>query len=253
MVRDRLSVAAYQAPALKYEFPLGDPSRSYAIAKRAIDVLVAAAGLLLMLPLLVVISLAVLTDGRPIFFRQIRLGEQGRPFTLTKFRTMRAGANPYARKPGVRDERVTAVGKVLRRTGLDEIPQLWNVLKGEMSLVGPRPEMPFIADSYDWVARLRLHAPPGITGLWQLSPVRLQPIHDHVEYDLFFLAHRSLLFDLWIIVRTPLVLFFGRHIVLDRGLVERWGHKYRIERPAHRVVLDLSQPVATLADVAGPA
>lgn len=243
---------AYQPPALKYEFVIGDRGRAFYAVKRAIDVGVAVSGLILLTPVMLLVALAVATTGRPIFFRQVRLGQGGRPFTLIKFRTMRPSASPYALKPKLAADDVTRVGRVLRLTGLDEIPQLWNVLLGQMSLVGPRPEMPFIVESYDWVQRLRLNARPGLTGLWQLSAVRLEPIHRHVEYDLFYLAHRSLLLDAWIMMRTPLVLFLHRYISLDRRLIDRWARLHPSSAEgSHRVVLDLSTPVATLADVAG--
>ncbi|HEX9783134.1 MAG TPA: sugar transferase, partial [Opitutaceae bacterium] len=183
---------AYQPPALKYEFVIGDRSRVFYIIKRTIDILVVVIGLILLTPIILAVAAAVATTGMPILFRQVRLGQGGRPFTLIKFRTMRPTASPYAPKPDLVAKEVTRVGRFLRLTGLDEIPQLVNVLLGQMTLVGPRPEMPFIVESYDWVQRLRLDARPGVTGLWQLSLVRLEPIHQHVEYDLFYLAHRSL-------------------------------------------------------------
>jgi lipopolysaccharide/colanic/teichoic acid biosynthesis glycosyltransferase len=167
---------------------------------------------------------------------------------MYKFRTMSMDADPYATKPVKTALHVTRVGRILRASGLDELPQLWNVLRGDMSLVGPRPEMPFIVKSYDQVHRLRLQARPGLTGLWQISTVRLQPIHDGIEYDLFYLANRSLALDLWILYRTPLLLLLRRHVRMDQRLIDRWGQPATAPEPA-RVVLDISDPTAPLIEL----
>jgi lipopolysaccharide/colanic/teichoic acid biosynthesis glycosyltransferase len=102
------------------------------------------------------------------------------------------------------DPRITAMGRVLRRHSLDELPQLINVLVGNMSLVGPRPEMPFIVRSYDERQRQRLQVVPGITGLWQLSPARGLPIHENIHYDLTYIQNRTFLMDLAILIQTPI-------------------------------------------------
>lgn len=116
---------------------------------------------------------------------------------------MRVDANPYAHTPQhSTDPRITRFGRWLRRSSLDELPQLWNVLKGDMSLVGPRPEMPFIVATYNEEQRERLKVKPGITGVWQISAVRGEPIHANIEYDLFYIEHRSLLLDVIIMVKT---------------------------------------------------
>ena len=190
---------------MTFEFVTSVPSRRYFAIKRGIDVAGAVVGLAVMALPMLVIAFAVLLSGTSVLFRQIRIGEGGRDFTMYKFRTMTKDADPYAAKPIRAAHHVTRVGRVLRASGLDELPQLWNVLRGDMSLVGPRPEMPFIVGSYDSVHRLRLQARPGLTGLWQISMVRLQPIHDGIAYDLFYLANRSFFFDLWIMYRTPLL------------------------------------------------
>jgi lipopolysaccharide/colanic/teichoic acid biosynthesis glycosyltransferase len=104
------------------------------------------------------------------------------------------------------DRRVTPVGRWLRRTSIDEIPQLVNVLRGEMSLVGPRPEMPFVVERYDEIQRLRLTVKPGVTGLWQISADRAFRIHDNLQYDLYYVDHRSALLDVAIVCATPFVL-----------------------------------------------
>jgi lipopolysaccharide/colanic/teichoic acid biosynthesis glycosyltransferase len=108
------------------------------------------------------------------------------------------------------DPRITRIGRFLRRTSLDELPQIMNVLKGEMSLVGPRPEMPFIVEGYNALHRLRLMVKPGITGLWQLSADRASPIHENIEYDLYYIRNRCFFMDLAILLHT--VIFAAKGI-----------------------------------------
>ncbi len=210
---------------MTFSFIIDESTRGYRFALRALDIAVAATGLLLCLPLMLLISLALLVTQGSVLFRQTRIGKGGRPFPMFKFRTMSPLADPYARKPSRNTSQVTPIGRYLRKTGLDELPQLWNVLTGSMSLVGPRPEMGFIVDEYDSTQQLRLNARPGITGLWQISAVRQEPIHHHIEYDLFYLANRRLLFDLWIMLSTPLVLLAGRSITLDDPMAARWERR----------------------------
>jgi lipopolysaccharide/colanic/teichoic acid biosynthesis glycosyltransferase len=139
----------------------------------------------------------------PVLFRQKRIGKDGDPFYIWKFRSMRADVPPYSRSPAsYRDTRLTRVGRILRRLSIDELPQLVNVVKGEMSLVGPRPEMPFIVETYGPLERQRLCVKPGITGLWQISPARAMPIHHNLQYDLFYIRNRTLLLDCAILLRT---------------------------------------------------
>ena len=134
---------------------------------------------------------------------QQRVGRGGRPFTLYKLRTMRADAAPYAVAPRAGDDpRVTRYGRWLRRSSIDELPQLWNVLRGDMSLVGPRPEMPFIAERYDDWQRRRLSVSPGITGLWQILGRKDLPMHENLQYDFYYIRNRSLVLDLSILLRT---------------------------------------------------
>jgi putative colanic acid biosynthesis UDP-glucose lipid carrier transferase len=121
---------------------------------------------------------------------------------LYKFRTMKRETSAYMLKPDKDDVRITRIGRFLRNTGLDEVPQLFNVLKGEMSLVGPRPEMPFIVEGYQKGERERLKVKPGITGLWQLSGRTNMPIHCNLEYDLAYIKDRSLSLDLKILFET---------------------------------------------------
>jgi lipopolysaccharide/colanic/teichoic acid biosynthesis glycosyltransferase len=120
-----------------------------------------------------------------------------------KFRTLREDADPEAVAPrSRRDPRITPYGAWLRVTSIDELPQLWNVLKGEMSLVGPRPEMPFIVEQYDEWQRRRLTVKPGITGLWQILGRKDLPMHENLQYDFYYIRNRSLALDLSILVRT---------------------------------------------------
>lgn len=137
--------------------------------KRVFDLVVSSIVLLLLSPIIGLIALSIRKDSPgPAIFRQQRAGKNGKAFTLYKFRTMYSDADPYETSPANQhDQRITRVGRFLRRTSLDEIPQFWNVLRGDMSLVGPRPEMPFIVEKYNRLQRYRLGIKPGITGLWQ--------------------------------------------------------------------------------------
>jgi exopolysaccharide biosynthesis polyprenyl glycosylphosphotransferase len=180
------------------------PHFLYASVKRTFDIAVSLTAMLLLSPLYVVLALLVKFDSPgPMIFRQRRVGKNGVEFDFYKFRSMRVDANPYAHTPQhSTDPRITRFGRWLRRSSLDELPQLWNVLKGDMSLVGPRPEMPFIVATYNEEQRERLKVKPGITGVWQISAVRGEPIHANIEYDLFYIEHRSLLLDVIIMVKT---------------------------------------------------
>ena len=181
------------------------------LLKRGMDVAGSCLLLVILAPFLALVALLVKLDSTgPAIFRQTRIGKDGEPFELWKFRSMRADAPPYERSPvSTSDPRLTAIGRVLRRLSVDEFPQLINVLKGEMSLVGPRPEMPFIVEKYGALERQRLRAKPGITGLWQISPARAMPIHENVGYDLFYIEHRSVLMDCSILLRTVTAVIRG--------------------------------------------
>ena len=173
--------------------------------KRAFDFLAAAFLLALALPLLLGAALAVKLDSRgPVFFRQERIGRGGRPFTMWKFRSMVVGAvNQGAGYLVVRDDpRITAVGKWLRRFSLDELPQLLNVLLGEMSLVGPRPSLPYQVEQYDSFQRQRLQMRPGITGLAQVTGRNELSWPERIRLDVWYVQHWSLLLDLRILGRT---------------------------------------------------
>jgi exopolysaccharide biosynthesis polyprenyl glycosylphosphotransferase len=181
-----------------------DSRPGYEFVKRILDAFLAAVLLVLLAPLLIFIAVLVRYDSEgPSFFIQHRVGRNGRIFTLYKFRTMLVDTPAYDYCPrDSSDVRVTRIGRFLRRTSLDELPQLFNVLKGEMSLVGPRPEMPFIVETYTPRHRQRLRVTPGLTGLWQLSGDRAYLIHENVEYDLYYIKNRSLFMDLAILMHT---------------------------------------------------
>jgi exopolysaccharide biosynthesis polyprenyl glycosylphosphotransferase len=193
------------------------------IVKRLIDVVGAAVGLILLSPVLLAAALAIrVRDGSPVLFRQERVGLHGRPFTMLKFRTMVVGAEELlddvlhmnerngAAFKATDDPRVTRVGRFLRRTSIDELPQLWNVLTGSMSLVGPRPPLPHEVAEYDVWHRRRLSMKPGITGLWQVE-ARHEPDFDRwVEHDLIYIDGWSIWLDLKILARTvPALLAHG--------------------------------------------
>lgn len=180
------------------------PHFLYPFGKRCFDLAVSIFAMLLLSPLYAVLSLVVRLDSPgPVIFRQRRVGKDGIEFDFYKFRTMHVSSNPYATTPqSSQDPRITRFGRWLRRSSLDELPQFWNVLKGDMSLVGPRPEMPFIVKDYTEEQRERLRVKPGITGVWQISAVRGEPIHANLEYDLFYIEHRSLLLDLIVLIKT---------------------------------------------------
>lgn len=176
----------------------------YEMSKRFSDIFISLVGIMLSFPLFIIISLIlkIKNDG-PIFFKHERVGLNNKFFTLYKFRTMDKGTNPYAHSPdSSSDKRITSFGKWLRKTSLDELPQIFNVLRGEMSMVGPRPEMPFIVDKYEDYMKRRLLVKPGITGLWQISKARKGEIHVNPEYDLFYIENRGLALDFIILMLT---------------------------------------------------
>lgn len=188
--------------------------------KRTLDIAGSGLGLLILSPVFAYVAIRIKRDSEgEVFFKQIRVGRDGRYFTCWKFRTMvkdaeqkRAELEHLSEGPGLlfklkEDPRVTKVGAKLRRYSLDEVPQLWNVLKGDMSLVGPRPALPVEAEQYDDWVRNRLKVKPGITGLWQVSGRAETTFSDYVRYDLFYIQNWSLSFDLWILWRTVRAVF----------------------------------------------
>jgi lipopolysaccharide/colanic/teichoic acid biosynthesis glycosyltransferase len=183
----------------------------YQLVKRLCDFIGSAVLIVLGSPLLLLIALIIKIDSRgTVLFRQQRVGRNGKQFSMYKFRTMHTNAAPYDYSPDTPgDPRITRMGKFLRRTSLDELPQLFNVLAGDMSLVGPRPEMPFIVEHYTERQRQRLEVKPGITGLWQLSGDRVFQIHENIEYDLYYIQHRNFFMDLAILLHTSVFAMRG--------------------------------------------
>lgn len=190
--------------------------------KRAGDVAVSALVLLLGSPMWLLIgSLVAVTSEGPILFVQERPGHGGVPFVIYKFRTMRLGSEGMVKGQEVSrdDQRVTSVGRLLRRTKIDEIPQLWNILKGDMSIVGPRPErMASLADYTEDVAR-RLTMRPGLTGLAQVSGNIHLNLEDRYRLDLYYVDNFNLCLDARIIIRTIGVVLFGEERYVHRSLV----------------------------------
>jgi exopolysaccharide biosynthesis polyprenyl glycosylphosphotransferase len=191
-----------------------------AIAKRAFDVAAAAALVVICAPVMVVAALLVRLDSDgPILYRQERVGRNGRSFLLTKFRTMRPDAEADGRPVWARlgDARVTRVGRFLRKARLDELPQLFAVLRGDMSLVGPRPERPFFVEQIKREVpfySLREEVKPGITGWAQLRypyGASLEDARAKLEYDLYYLKNRTLFLDAAVVFHTV------RHVLVQRG------------------------------------
>ena len=204
--------------------------RLYELSKRVVDLSVSLAALVCLSPVLLLCALAIRLDSPgPILFRQQRVGKHGKAFTMLKFRSMHAHAEATSHREYVtafirgeaaaqaaeegavykltQDDRVTRVGRWLRRTSLDELPQLWNTLVGDMSLVGPRPPIPYEVDHYQPAHLGRLAVKPGITGLWQVSGRSSTTFEEMVAMDLEYIRACSLLADVWILVRTiPAVL-----------------------------------------------
>jgi lipopolysaccharide/colanic/teichoic acid biosynthesis glycosyltransferase len=181
----------------------------YDVTKRALDVLGATVGLTLSAPLLAASAIAVrLEDQGPVFFRQERVGQDGRLFEVLKLRTMVVNAHTqgagYAVDKG--DSRITRAGSLLRKTSLDELPQLWNVLRGEMSLVGPRPTLAYQVERYTDRQRRRLEVKPGLTGWAQVNGRASLAWPERIELDVWYVEHRSLALDLRILLRTVSVL-----------------------------------------------
>jgi lipopolysaccharide/colanic/teichoic acid biosynthesis glycosyltransferase len=181
---------------------------------RALDVTLAGVGLAVASPVLALAAAATkLTDGGPVFYRQRRVGLNGGEFELLKLRTMDVGAEHkgagYAVNEG--DPRITRVGAFLRRLSIDEIPQLWNVVRGDMSLVGPRPTLAYQVEQYTPRQRRRLEVKPGITGWAQVHGRARLPWDDRIELDVWYVEHRSPWLDLKILARTPRSLFAGTY------------------------------------------
>ena len=181
---------------------------------RAADVALAGTALLAASPLLGLAALAIkLEDGGPVLYRQTRVGRDGVDFELLKLRTMVVGAERLGAGLSVNegDPRITRVGRILRKLSLDELPQLWNVVRGEMSVIGPRPTLRYQVEQYDERQRRRLEVKPGITGWAQINGRATLPWAARIELDVWYVERRSPLLDLKILARTPLALFHGTY------------------------------------------
>jgi lipopolysaccharide/colanic/teichoic acid biosynthesis glycosyltransferase len=181
---------------------------------RAADVALAGLGLVLTSPLLAAAAVAIrLEDGGPVLFRQTRVGKDGEDFGLLKLRSMSVGAEHVGAGFAVDrgDSRITRVGRVLRRTSVDELPQLWNVLRGDMSVIGPRPTLRYQVDRYNDRQRRRLEVRPGLTGWAQVNGRATLSWDDRIELDVWYVEHHSATVDLKILLRTPLALFGGTY------------------------------------------
>ncbi len=193
-------------------------------AVRALDLLVGGLGVLLSAPLVALAVLAVRLEspGHPIY-RQTRVGRDGEPFEIFKLRTMVRGAEFTGAGLAIQegDDRITRVGAFLRRTSLDELPNLWNVVRGEMSIVGPRPTVQVQVDQYTERQRGRLAVKPGITGWAQVNGRASLPWSERIELDLWYVEHRSLALDLRILARTARMVLRGEG--LYKGETGGWG------------------------------
>jgi lipopolysaccharide/colanic/teichoic acid biosynthesis glycosyltransferase len=181
---------------------------------RALDLAIAGTGLVVTAPVLAAAAVAVkLEDGGPVLYRQKRVGKDGVDFELLKLRTMVVGAEKLGAGFAVDrgDSRITRAGRVLRRLSLDELPQLWNVVRGEMSIIGPRPTLRYQVERYDEAQLQRLDVRPGITGWAQIHGRASLPWADRIELDLWYVRHRDWKTDLLILLRTPLALFAGTY------------------------------------------
>jgi exopolysaccharide biosynthesis polyprenyl glycosylphosphotransferase len=194
------------------------------LLKRAFDLTLTLLMMPFVLPIMGVIALAIKLDSPgPILFQQVRVGENGKLFGMLKFRSMVQDADKMRhvieevdengrihQRKNKPDPRVTRVGRFLRKTSLDELPQLFNVLKGEMSLVGPRPEMPHLVEQYELWQRKRFAVPQGITGWWQVNGRSDKPMHEHTDEDLYYVQNYSLWLDIYILIKTVFVVLRGK-------------------------------------------
>ena len=214
LMASRMTVQSVAGVPLLYVRRTG-MDRAQRTIKRTIDIVGSTVGILVLSPLLLALAIWIKRDSQgPVVFKQVRIGRDGEPFVCWKYRTMimdaegkRAELEHLSQGPGLlfklkEDPRVTRPGKWLRRYSLDELPQLYNVLRGEMSLVGPRPAIPQEVDQYDDWVRHRLKVRPGMTGLWQVSGRTDTTFSDYIRYDLFYIQNWSLALDLWIMWRT---------------------------------------------------
>jgi lipopolysaccharide/colanic/teichoic acid biosynthesis glycosyltransferase len=200
------------------------------VARRIRDVVGAALALVVASPALAAAAVAIkLEDRGPVLYRQRRVGQDGREFELLKLRTMVVGAERQGAGLAVNrgDPRITRVGRLLRRVSLDELPQLWNVVHGEMSLVGPRPTLAYQVERYTPRQRRRLAVKPGITGWAQVHGRAALPWDERIELDVWYVEHRSPLLDLRILLRTPRALLGGTY----KGQSGGWGRNSELNSP----------------------
>jgi len=191
-----------------------------------LDIAVSALALLFAAPVLAVVAIAIrLESPGPVIYRQRRAGMHGRPFEVLKLRTMVDGAEHIGAGLAIdaNDSRVTRVGALLRRASLDELPNLLNVLRGDMSLIGPRPTLPVQVEQYTERQRGRLAIKPGITGWAQVNGRASLPWSERIELDLYYIEHRSLALDLRILWRTPALVLGGSG--LYKGASGGWEHE----------------------------
>ncbi len=210
-LQDTLSTESIEIDGLRFATSKERPwPWLYSIVKRMADLVLSTTLMTLLAPFLILIAILIRLDSPgPALFVQKRVGKNGKLFHMCKFRSMYTSAPKYELSPTTsKDRRITGFGRILRRTSLDELPQLINVFLGDMSLVGPRPEMPFIVERYDDRQRQRLQVIPGITGLWQLSADRSFPIQENIQYDLYYIRNRSFPMDIAILIHT---LFLALH------------------------------------------
>jgi lipopolysaccharide/colanic/teichoic acid biosynthesis glycosyltransferase len=195
-----------------FVYKLFERKKLYFFLKRVLDISGSLCALVIFSPVFFILFILIHIDSRgAAIFSHKRIGKNGKTFTVHKFRTMKYDAKDQEEAPNSpQDLRVTKIGRFLRRTSLDEMPQFWNVLKGEMSLVGPRPEMEFIVKNYTPIERCRLLVKPGITGIWQIRGRKDLPLHANVEYDLFYILNESLILDLRILLNTITVVISGK-------------------------------------------
>jgi lipopolysaccharide/colanic/teichoic acid biosynthesis glycosyltransferase len=216
--------AAFRSTPVVASYPTGRVSWAYQMAKRALDVSVAATMLVALTPLFAIIALLIKLGSRgPVFFSQTRVGKDGREFACFKFRSMVVNAEKLKadllkkndHKDSItfkmkRDPRVTWIGRIIRKTSIDELPQLWHVLTGGMSLVGPRPAVTAEVAKYTPMQSQRLAVAPGLTCIWQVSGRGNLPFDRQVELDIEYIRRQSFLFDLALIVKTVPAVLFGR-------------------------------------------
>lgn len=195
-----------------FQKKLNNQKSFYLYFKRLFDIVFSTLILIILSPVWILIIILIRLDSKGnAIFKHSRTGLNEKSFQLYKFRTMRFDVKEQEFAPTtLNDERITGMGKFLRKTSLDEAPQLWNVLKGEMSLVGPRPEMDFITEKYDKLQKCRLLVKPGLTGLWQICGRKDLPLQENIEFDFHYILRRSILFDFMILLKTIMVVINGK-------------------------------------------